>query len=202
MVAPYRDEAPLAKREVPQTLECWLRDGDKGRWLRTVYVKVWVLLVVVGPLLALGAYPAAALVAVLGGVWIRSGVRDRKGAHVVFHVAGARVRVVRPAPAEIVEVTLDDLRDVRLDSKSASKNVTMARTDGVNTVFGMGSGHNIDIDIARIELVTRDEQSIVLAGEFLSASLSAETMRTIRLFLRAHGWKPADERPDGEGEQA
>ncbi len=48
MSRPYRDTEAIAKRDVPDTLECWLRDGDKNRWVRSLYVKVWITISVCG----------------------------------------------------------------------------------------------------------------------------------------------------------
>jgi hypothetical protein len=48
----------------------------------------------------------------------------------------------------------------------------------------------------RIELVISGEDPLLLSPEFISVSLCAESLRSIRLFLRAHGWKPIDERTE------
>jgi hypothetical protein len=193
--APYRDVPEALATTAPASLECWLRDGDSKRWLRAVYVKVWFGLF--GSLmLAPAGLPIALLPVVLGGVWAWHDVRQRKGARVLLHVAKGRLNVA--CDKTTFDVTLDNLLEVRMDSKSASKNVTMARADGVNTVFGMGSSHNIDIDVARIELVTKGNKAHLLSEDFISVSLCTDSLRAIRLFLRAHGWQPDDERPPGQ----
>ena len=84
---------------------------------------------------------------------------------------------------------------MRLDTKSQSKNLTVARADGVNSIFGAASTHNIDVDVSRVELVIEGEdEPILLERTYISSSLCAEELRSIRLFLRAHGWKPLDVR--------
>ncbi len=192
-MTPYREAAAPGTSDAPDTLECWLRDGDRKRWVRAVYVKLWMTLVVAF-LLSPAGLPLSALAAMVGGLWAWSDVRQRKGSRVAFRVAEGRLYVDRGKSGGPVDLDLEELLDVRLDSKSASKNVTMARADGVNTVFGMGSSHNIDIDIARIELVTTRDDAILVDPEFISASLSSDAMRSIRLYLRAHGWLPESER--------
>ena len=85
------------------------------------------------------------------------------------------------------------LHDVRLDTKASSRDLTISRSDGVNAAFGMSSGHSIEFDVSRIELVMASG-TIVLSPEYLSHSLSIEELGTIRRFLRARGWVPLDER--------
>jgi hypothetical protein len=194
MGMPYRQADELAKAPLA-TIECWLRDGDRKRWVRALYVKAWLTLVIAAPLLAAGARAAAAIVVLLGATWGWVEIRGRRGARITMMVERGRVRIVKGNDAPL-DLALEDLLEVQLDSKSVSKNLTVARADGVNTIFGMGSGHNIDIDIARIELVIAGEEPIFLSPDFISASLCAESLRTIRLFLRAHGWKPVDERTE------
>ena len=193
--APYRDVVEALAPTAPASLECWLRDGDSKRWLRAVYVKVWFGLL--GSLmLAPAGLPVAAIPVLLGGAWAWLDVRQRKGARVRLNVANGRLHVACDKNA--FDVTLENLLEVRLDSKSTSKNVTMARADGVNTVFGMGSSHNIDVDVARIELVVKGSKTHLLSEDFISVSLCTDSLRAIRLFLRAHGWQPDDERPPGQ----
>lgn len=189
----YREGAPVSRRDVPERLECWLQDGDRHRWVRAMYVKAWVTMVACATLWSWGARWPALFACALGAVWASYDYRRRRGARLVVHVRGDRVRIERKAGAAPIEVDLDELHDVRLDTKSTSKNLTVARADGVNSVFGAASAHNIEIDVSRIELVV-DGDELLLDPEYINHSLCAETMRSIRLFLRAHGWKPSDER--------
>ncbi len=194
MTTPYRKPQPPPRDVVADRLECWLRDGDRNRWVRAVYVKAWITVVVCGFLLSSGARLAAVPVVAIGALWALRDVQQRKGARVVFTVRTGRVRIDRAAGA--LDLALDELADVRLDTKSTSKNLTVARADGVNTIFGSSSNHNIDIDVSRVELhIDGEDEPVLLDREFISGSLCAEELRAIRLFLRAHGWTPADERP-------
>jgi len=192
--SPYRKPAPV-QTDVKDRLECWLRDGDKHRWVRALYVKGWLTIALCTFLATSEARLAAIPLALIGLLWMLGEYRKRKGANVVFRVRTGRLSIARALGDR--ELSLDELHDVRLDTRTTSKNLTVARADGVNTVFGAASNHNIELDQSRIELVIDGEDPILLDREFISSSLCAEEHRAIRLFLRAHGWKPLDERSAG-----
>jgi hypothetical protein len=193
---PYRNDAIATRKAPPASLECWLRDGDKNRWIRAIYVKVIFTLAAIGMLFNVSP-PATVLVALLGVVWVVSSFWKRNGMKVDLEVRGGRLHV--RAGARELEATLDEIAEVRLDTKASSRNVTVARVDGVNSALGM-AGHNIELDVSRIELVLTAEDDdeeqppFVLSDEFINSTLCTESIRSIRLFLRAHGWKPKDER--------
>lgn len=198
MKGAYRAAAPSPASRAPERLELWLRDGDRGRWFRAVAVKLWLTL---GAFALVWGSHARMLAALLGSTGLFWAYRDwaaRNGAAVTLAVREGRVRVT--SGGETREVDLADLLEVRLDTKSATKNVTQARADGVNSMFGMGSSHHIELDLSRIELLmaggagAAKPAPMLLDRAFISHSLCTESLRTIRLFLRAHGWKPADER--------
>jgi hypothetical protein len=191
----YRSDEPTRVRSVPSTLECSLRDGDKNRWIRSIYVKLSITIIACTFLGVRGAHLTTIPVALLGLVWAFHDFRNRKGTGVSLRVVRDQLHVERRANGTSFELPMHELLDVRFDTKSIQKNLNMARADGVNTVFGMSSSHAIGLDVSRIEMVTRDE-SILLGEEFISHSMCADALRSIRLFLRAHGWKPEDERSD------
>jgi hypothetical protein len=90
---------------------------------------------------------------------------------------------------------------VRLDTKASSRDLTISRSDGVNSAFGMSSGHSIEFDVSRIELVTASETRL-LYPDFISNSRCTDEMGKIRRFLRSHGWKPLAEREPAEAPKA
>jgi len=189
---PYREPTAKLRGDTPDRLECWLRDGDKGRWVRVAYVKLWFVLLACTTLAATSARLAALPLGLLGLLWASRDWAQRKGTGVVFTINQGRIEVSRDGGTLAFE--LDEIEDVRLDTKSTSKNVTMARADGVNTLFGFASNHNIELDVSRIELAIAGSDDVLLCPAYINSSLCAETLRSIRLFLRAHGWKPLDER--------
>ncbi len=158
-----------------------------------MYVKGWITLCASVAIGAWGSWYIAALATVLGLVWAWTEFRDRNGASVVLTVRGGRLRIERPS-VDALDLALEELHDVRLDTKTTSKDMTVARAD-VSAAYG-ASAPKIELDVSRIELVL-DEEDALLAPEFINASLCMETMRSMRLFLRAHGWKPLDERTEG-----
>jgi hypothetical protein len=206
MKGAYRAAAPSPTSTTPKRLELWLRDGDGRRWLRAASVKLWFTLGAV--VIAWGhSQPLAGLIGLTGLFWAYRDWAARNGAAVALACEDGRVRVT--AAGATRELDLADLLDVRLDTKTATKNVTQARADGVNSMFGMGSNHHIELDLSRVELVIArgtegaetaggvrkaGKERLLLDREYVSNSLCTESLRTIRLFLRGHGWKPEDER--------
>lgn len=188
----YRETRQKLPGVVPERLECWLKDGDRGRWVRAVYVKLAFTFFACLIASQWGAPLAAVPLTLLGLLWAWRDWAQRQGAGVAFVVDKGRLLIEHDGRS--FEVELEELHDVRLDTKSTSKNMTVARADGVNTIFGAASNHNIELDVSRIELALADGEPVVLSRDWISTSLCSESLRSIRLFLRAHGWKPADER--------
>jgi hypothetical protein len=189
---PYRETSAKLPDVVPDRLECWLRDGDRGKWVRAIYVKLALTAMACWVATSVGAPLASIPLGLIGLLWAYRDWKGRKGASVALVVDKGRLSV-RHDDDEF-ELELAELHDVRLDTKSTKKNVTMARGDGVNTIFGQASNHNIELDVSRIELSLSDDERVILGHDWISHSLCAESLRSIRLFLRAHGWKPLDER--------
>lgn len=98
----------------------------------------------------------------------------------------------RAARRVIARVRLTDLHDVTLDTKSIRK-VEPGR-DVIPAVQFIASQIGPEIDVARIVLEVEGRLPIRLTEAFLSHTESVEWIAKIRLFLRAHGWVPADER--------
>jgi hypothetical protein len=191
---PYRDLPVVPAPEGPALLELWLKDGDSKRWLRAVYVKVWFG--IMGGAVLLAAGYVAFVPVILCALWAWNDIRQRNGSRILLSVADGRLYVRRKGEKTPKDLALSEVSEVSLDSKSTSKNMTMARADGVNSVFGMGSSHNIDVDVSRIEIVPSKGEPILLDEDYISGTLATDAMRRVRLFLRAHGWKPEDERKE------
>lgn len=145
-----------------------------------------VLQVVVGP--------TAGLVGLLGsigfGLWTwRRGKSDA----VVFHVDGPRLRV-GPARRPLYDGALDDVLDVALDTKQ----IEMVQEGGsaIPAVRFIESQVGPKLDRARLELVVRGRPSVTLTKEFGPHMEASEWAGKVRVFLRKHGWVPADERED------
>jgi hypothetical protein len=82
---------------------------------------------------------------------------------------------------------------VTLDTKSIRK-VEPGR-DVIPAVQFITSQVGPEIDVARIVLDVADHTPVRLTDAFLPHTDSVEWIARIRVFLRAHGWVPEDERP-------
>jgi hypothetical protein len=89
-------------------------------------------------------------------------------------------------------VALDDVYDVRLDTKTIHKPQRATRPGIV--VPGQISG-SLEVDVSRITLVLAPSvPPIELTDEFASHSETVEHISKLKTFLRARGWLPRDER--------
>jgi hypothetical protein len=192
-VTPYREAPPKERPKPAQTLDCTIADGDKWAWFRSVFVKLW-LTIVVAFLANIIHVVFAGFVGVLGCIWMFGDLRQRGGRRVLFRTEGKRLHVSTRIP---VDVPLSKLLDVRLDTKSTKKALMVARADGLNTPFGgaIPDGRSLDVDASRIELVIRGRDPVLVSDEWVSTILALEHIREIKVFLRKAGWLPLDERP-------
>lgn len=177
------------KDDVPDRLEVRLGEGGRG-WLANVFIKLFLTSVLCVFLRSWNAELALIPAVIVSILWIARDIRRHRGLAISFTVTGRRVHVERPGGA--LDLTLEQLEDVQPDTKAASKSV--AATQGVHRPLGMATTSSLAVDVSRIQLVLGDDQTIVLDDEFIAHSLCTDHLRTIRLFLRKHGWKPLDER--------
>jgi hypothetical protein len=191
-MTPYR-EAPPAERAAPSaTLECVIA-GERHGWFGVVAMKLVAMIVamIVAQMLHV---VVAIIVALLGLAWIARDV-FRRNDRVVIRTEGERVHFGLAKP---LEVSFARLLDVRLDTKTTSKQLAHVRADGLNSIFGGigSSGRSIQVDQSRIELVVKGRsEPVLLSEEWASSTLTHETIRAIKVFLRKAGWLPLDERP-------
>ncbi|RYE76355.1 MAG: hypothetical protein EOO74_08570 [Myxococcales bacterium] len=196
----YRDPAKAVEPTAPVTTHvCRLTDGDRRRWMGLVYVKAMVTVVACGVVSLDGVSWWTLLTLVVGVLWIRRDVRARQAPGIVFRVQNGRLNVRREGATDI-DVTLEKLHDVRLDTRASSRELTLSHSKAVNLYFGMSAGHSIDLDVSRIELVTAGETR-PLVPEFTSNTRCTEEMGAIRRFLRTHGWEPLGERRPAEAKR-
>jgi hypothetical protein len=87
------------------------------------------------------------------------------------------------------EIPLGMLDDVSLDTRLAKRAGREVRPDGI-----LASGPSFTVDESRILFVVAGGEPYRLTETFHSQSDEAEWLGKIRVFLRAHGWVPADER--------
>lgn len=192
----YRAAATVDTAEPAATLTSQLLDGDSNRWMRVIYIKVLATMGACAAVSIGGSFWWTLLVAALGFAWMRGDIQNRQGPKLLFRVQNGRLTVHRDGAPDI-EVGLQYLHNVRLDTKASSRDMTISRSDGVNSAFGMSSGHSIEFDVSRIELVTSTGTKL-LSPAYLSNSRCTDELGKIRRFLRAQGWTPLDEREPQE----
>ena len=156
-----------------------------------------VLMLVVGGgvfagLTALGQ-TTAGITSFLGITALQMWHRARRASGVVLRIEGSMLLVypwrgARRASA----VPLDDLHDVRLDTKTIHKEQRDTRA-GVYAFAGAAG--SIPVDVSRIQLVLSEAvEPIELTSEFGAYSETVEQIARMKTFLRACGWLPRDER--------
>jgi hypothetical protein len=125
------------------------------------------------------------------GLWV---VRKRAKAKpaAVLHLAGHTLRAVGPTGREIMEVHLDDLVDLTLDTKTIE--MVQESSGPVPELMYVNSTVGPALDTSRIQLVTRRTGTVPLTTDFMPHSDSLEWRGKMRQFLRKHGWEP-DEPP-------
>jgi hypothetical protein len=87
---------------------------------------------------------------------------------------------------------LTELTNVRLDIKTIQR--VQEGGSAIPAMRFIDSKVGPDLDTARIVFVTDDGTELPLTQDYLSHTDSSEWLGKIRVFLRKHGWVPADER--------
>lgn len=135
-----------------------------------------------------GALSGALVVAYL---W-RQHRRTKVPAQATFRVDDGRLSITNAGGWDLVDGSLDELRDVVLDTKIVQKfqEDTLAGFPDVRAVHTRMAS---PIDNSRIELVTASTV-VPLTDHYTSNIDATEWLVKIRRFLRHHGWRPHDER--------
>jgi hypothetical protein len=140
------------------------------------------------------ALPGAAVTALF--MWIRMR-RRRNRPQAVLRIEDGRLRVYGADSQELLNVALDQLDNVTLDTRTIQRVQENLRS-GMPDIRFIDSTVRPESDISRIELKTSDA-SVFLSEEHFSSSDATEWLGTIRRFLRANGWVPQSEREAGAG---
>ncbi len=176
----------------PGVLEYFPEQPNFGSSIEAWYVFVSPVFVTLGIAVFIGAdwaLPGGLLTALF--VWSRRR-RRRKIAHATFRLSGARLVVTLGTGRELLSVALDELENVRLDTKTIEK-VQENMSSGMPQLRYLDSRVGPAIDTSRIELVTAHEV-VVLTEHYTSNIDAMEWLAKIRRYLRKNGWQPADER--------
>jgi hypothetical protein len=191
---PYRTMEPAAAgTDKPREFVCTLHDHDSRGGLMGIVPGFLVGGVACAVLGVEGHMTAGLLAFVAAVVWAmrRRSVRE---SGVVLRVENGSLHVFpwRGAP-KAEEIPLEDLLDVRLDSKTSHKPQRETRP-GVFAVGGYSGA--LPVDVARIVLVLPSSvPPIELGKEYVSHSEVVEKISKLKKFLRSCDWLPLDERP-------
>lgn len=186
---PYRDPAePEARPPAPPRFERPWCDARAAGTSWAIYQVAFMGVFASGLLAA--AWPPLGVAGVAGvGAWLYARGRRRTPlllqAEVVDGVATVRFRgePVLVAPlAAIVDIVVDS---------SEIQRVTYHQAVGDPLPSTQVSG---DVQVGRLVARLDDGRAVRLTETAESYSACMETFGKLRVFLRAHGWKPADER--------
>jgi hypothetical protein len=199
---PYRVPSPPKKerkKKPPAALVYLTSDQEKHVAPARAAAQVGILGTVIGVVIAALGLPTIAIVvllltaAVAAWRWFRA--PDVRGIEL-----RVRDRVLLVAPrgqAPLLRAPLEDVSNVRLDTKSIQKVV-----EGGSMIPGMrfiDSKVAPELDVARIVIVCGEAPNEVRLTDAYVAHMDAvEWLGKIRTFLRAHGWEPEDERAEPE----
>lgn len=114
-------------------------------------------------------------------------VRIERG---VLAVSSSRSKTTR------FSVELAQLDNVLLDSRTIQR-----VTEGDSAIPAMrllDSKVGPDVDVTRIALIAADGRRCLLTDEHMPYTETSEAFGKLRVFLRKHGWVPADEREDDD----
>jgi hypothetical protein len=176
----------------PGTLEYF--PAHRGADSSVVAWTVFVLPLLVAAFLAVAGAQDFALVGAAATalfMWLRKR-RQRKRPQAVLHVENGRLRVQGADGHEVLNVTLEELHDVTLDTKTIQRVQENLRS-GMPDVRFIDSTVRPEADVSRVELKT-SSTSIFLTEDHLSSTDTTEWLGTIRRFLRANAWVPEKER--------
>jgi hypothetical protein len=119
--------------------------------------------------------------------------RQRKRPGATFKVEDSHLVVLDAAGHDLVRVTLDDLEEVALDTKTIQRVQENVSAGGIPELRFVESQVGPGIDNSRIELVTAND--VIPLTDYYTSSIDAtDWFSKIRRFLRKNGWTPLDER--------
>lgn len=179
---PERDGPP------PRELLVELADRDRDRGAAVLWFQLFSLPVLVGVIVASAANPTLGLVAMVVAGALAIGLRRRAAKARVLRLTVADGALTIPGKGA---VRLDALEDVVLDVKTIRR--VQDGDSAVPAVRFTDTRVGPEVDLARIVIVG-DGERVYLAEHWLAHMDATEWLGKLRVFLRKHGWVPADER--------
>lgn len=186
---PYRTgEEPETRPAPPPYFERAWTDVHTlgGSW--AFYQVLFTALIFVG-LLAAASPPAAAVALLAAGVFLLHRHRQRRPVTLRAEVRDG-VLTVRFDAQTMLEAPLPSVRDIVVD-RTEIQRVTYHQGVGEPMPSTQVSG---GVSAGRLAARISDDRVVRLTHTAANDSACMETFGKLRVFLRAHGWKPVDER--------
>lgn len=186
---PYRELPPSTDKKAPASLACEWRDSERQVQPVGLYYRVALGVMAVGIFWNLSPVIAAliALGVVVSTVWYVQKLNAQRP--LKLSVSNGTL-FIEAHGAPRVTLPLGDVREVEMDSKAIQR-VTYHQNVGAALPSTNVSG---DVDVSRIVFVKEDGARVWLTDSYASYSECLERFGKVRVFLRAHGWLPHDER--------
>lgn len=154
--------------------------------------QIFAVPLVVAAILSVAVSPNAGLAGLIGSAIVLVYLWKRKKTpDTVLHVESGAVHVMKRGKVK-ARYSLAELTNVRLDIKTIQR--VQEGGSAIPAMRFIDSKVGPDLDTARIVLVGEDDKELPLSEDFFSHTDSSEWLGKIRVFLRKHGWVPADER--------
>lgn len=183
---------PLPPREL--VYEAVDRDRDRGS--AVLFFQLFSLPALLGVVLATLTTPALGLAGMIASagsmIWLRR--RSRRGSGALLRVDEGELHVLsRDLKKELGSLALREIGDVSLEIKKIQR--VQEGDSPIPAVRFIDTRVGPEVDTARIVIVGRGKRGrIVLTDAYLAHMDATEWLGKIRVFLRKHGWVPADER--------
>jgi hypothetical protein len=194
----YRQPAPPPQKAGPPDELVYVgNDRDRRNRSSVVAVQLFTLPPLAGAVAATVISPTAGFVALalsIAGVvfW----VRRPDDARIVLRVKNGELLVHPSGSTEPARFSLDELLNVSLDSKIIQR--VQEGSSAIPAMRFIDSRVGPEQTTARVILVGRGRPFVPLGEAYLAHVEATEWLGKIRVFLRKHGWVPADERDEEE----
>jgi hypothetical protein len=193
--------APAARSDAPPEFT-YAPDSRANESSAAVMFQLFSLPLLAGVIAAVAIGPNSALVAIAATaaliLWRRRS-RRKKGGAILRIEAREVVVLTRDGSKERTRASLSNLLDVSLDTKT----IRMVEEGGsaIPAMRFADSRVGPELDKARIVLTFEGGRRLPLTDEHGAHMETTEQLGKMRVFLRAHGWIPEDEREEADEER-